>query len=83
MNRRVVMAFEAGALVAALLLCAADRFATQEPRFSIKNPQRDLQQLFLFLKEETLVLGESFPQEVHRTLFDRQVGSTSNDQARP
>lgn len=59
-NRRLVMAFEAGALAAALLLCAADQFMTREPVWSKVNPQQDLQQLFLLLKEETLMFGESF-----------------------
>ncbi|MBI4002599.1 MAG: hypothetical protein HY348_12555 [Nitrospira defluvii] len=62
MKTRLVIAFEAGALAAALLLCAADQFMAREPTLSKVNPQQDLQQLLLFLKEETLVLGESFPQ---------------------
>ena len=55
MNRRVVRAVEACALVAALLLCAADQFMVRAPRLSPVNLQQDLQQLFMFLKEEWLV----------------------------
>lgn len=55
MNRRVVRAVEACALAAALLLCAADQFMVRAPRLSPVNLQQDLQQLFMFLKEERLV----------------------------
>lgn len=59
-NRRLVIAFEVGALAVALLLCAADQFMAREPMSAKVNPQQDLQQLFLLLTEETLVLGGVF-----------------------
>lgn len=58
MNRRVVMAVEAGALAAALMFCAADQFIAREQTPSAKTLQQELQQLFLLLREETAVLDE-------------------------
>lgn len=58
MSRRLVMAVEACVLAVGLLLCAADQFTTCKTIVK-GNLQQDLQQLFLLLKEETM-LGE-FP----------------------
>ena len=58
MSRRLVMAVEACVLAVGLLLCAADQFTMCETIVQV-NLQEDLQQLFLLLKEETM-LGE-FP----------------------
>ena len=52
------MAVEACVLAVGLLLCAADQFTMCETIVQV-NLQEDLQQLFLLLKEETM-LGE-FP----------------------
>jgi len=58
MNRRIVMAVEAGALAVALMLCAADRFIAWKAILPETNLQQDLQQLFLLLKEEMIVFDE-------------------------
>lgn len=58
MSRRLVMAVEVCVLAVGLLLCAADQFTRCETIVK-GNLQQDLQQLFLLLKEETM-LGE-FP----------------------
>jgi len=56
------MAVEAGALAAALMFCAADQFIAREQTPSAKTVQHELQQLFLLLREETVVLDEFAPQ---------------------
>lgn len=53
-----VRAVEACVVAVGLLLCAADQFTTCETIVKV-NPQQDLQQLFLFLKAETML--EEFP----------------------
>ncbi len=57
MSRRLVMAVEACVLAVGLLLCAADQFTPRETIVKV-NPREDLRQLFLLLKEETM-LGQS------------------------
>lgn len=57
-SRRLMMAVQACVLAVGLLLCAADQITTCETIVK-GNLQQDLQQLFLLLKEETM-LGE-FP----------------------
>ncbi|MEK6801408.1 MAG: hypothetical protein AABZ34_01895 [Nitrospirota bacterium] len=58
-SRRLLMAVEACVLAVILLLCAADQFTTCETIVKV-NLQQDLQQLFLLLKEETMI-GEFTP----------------------
>ncbi|HNN42333.1 MAG TPA: hypothetical protein PKJ04_09065 [Nitrospira sp.] len=53
-NRQLVMVVEACVLAAGLLLCAADHHAARETILQA-NPREDLEQLFLLLKEETML----------------------------
>jgi len=48
------MVVEACVLAAGLLLCAADHHAARETILQA-NPREDLEQLFLLLKEETML----------------------------
>ncbi|MCC7215111.1 MAG: hypothetical protein IT387_09630 [Nitrospira sp.] len=70
-SRRLLMAVEACALAVGLLLCAADQFTTCETIVKV-NLQEDLQQLFLLLKEESM-LGEYPP----------AVAASAHDDGRP